>query len=345
MDRSAKEITFDENGVCNFCHIAQHELGLARELSKQLPSLVRKIKRAGRHKKYDVLIGLSGGADSSTSFMIAQELGLRVRAFSVDNGWNTKESDENIMRLVENSKTPVPFYRYRLDTSRFLELQTAFMKAGLINAEIPTDHILMAASYEMAVKYGLKNIISGGNVATESIMPESWSYTARDLEHIKDVYEQVYGKELTGLPTCSLAQFNYYKWIKGIKFIPLLDYMTYNREESIKRLTEVYDYKEYGAKHEESVFTQWYQNYYLFEKFGIDKRKAHLSAMINSRQIKREEALAELGRNPIYPQLGFEEKIHEWPKRNHREFATDEKQFARLSKAVKVLRHAGIRRV
>ena len=324
MDRSANEITFDKNGVCNFCHQAQYELALVAPLKDDrilYGELLFEIKWAGQGKKYDCLIGLSGGVDSSYLLHKAIELGLRPLCFSVDNGWNDPKADENIMRLVETLK--VPFYRYTIDLAKFRELQVAFLKAGLPNAEIPTDHILMATTYEMAHKYGIKYILSGGNVATESIMPPSWGYNARDLVHIKAVYKKITGKELKGLPVCSLLKWNYYRWIARIKTAYLLDYLDYNRNEAARILTQDYGWKEYGEKHCESVFTAWFQNYYLYEKFGIDKRKAHLSSLINSGQMTRDEALENLTKNPVYPHLPRLEKVMEFKRHSHEEYPHD----------------------
>lgn len=341
MDKSAEEITFDSDGVCNFCNQAMKSLGeigysasgiFVDEVDKSLSILMPEI----RGKKYDCLIGLSGGVDSSYLLHKAVEMGLKPLCFSVDNGWNDPKADENIMRLVEGMK--VPFYRYTIDLDKFRDLQSAFMLAGQKNIEIPTDHILMATSLEMASKYSIKWILSGGNVATESIMPASWGYNARDLVHIKDVYKKMKGRKLTGLPVCSLLKWNYYKWVKGIKTLYLLDIIGYNRANAIKELEEKYGYKPYGEKHCESTFTQWFQNFYLFEKFGIDKRKAHLSSLINSGQITRDEALEELGKNPVYPSLGLEVKVMEYEKQPYTNFKTDEKLFNRISRFVKLWR-------
>ena len=336
MDKSAEEIVFNRDG-CNFCANARKSL---REIEAdkyklpELPELIEEIKRNGG--KYDVLIGMSGGVDSSFALYNAVKLGLKVLAFSVDNGWNDPRADENIMRLVEGMG--VPFYRYVLDIPKFRDLQSAFIKAGLINLEIPTDHMLVATTYEMASEYGIKTVLSGGNVATESIMPQSWGYNARDLVHIKDVYKKMTGKRLKGLPLCSLLKFNYYKWVKGIKIFYILDYLDYNRAEAINILEEKFGYKNYGEKHCENYFTWWFQNYYLFTKFGIDKRKAHLSSLIVSGQMTRQEALDELGRNPVYPRIGLETRVMEYKKRHHNEFKTDEKLFNFIGKIVKALR-------
>ncbi len=330
MDRSAIEITFDENGVCNFCHQAQKAL---QEIhSQEFP--LDQIRN--ETNKYDCIIGLSGGIDSAYALLKIVEIGLRPLCFSIDNGWNDPIADENIMKLVEGMK--VPFYRYTINLERFRELQASFFQAGVINAEIPSDHIIIATAYEMAAKYNIKYIISGGNVATESIMPYSWSYHARDLCHVKAIYKKFTHKRLTGLPTMSLLKFNYYKWVKKIKVVNILDYYDYNRAQAIKILTDRFGYKDYGDKHEESIFTKWFQNFYLFEKFAIDKRKAHYSSMINSGQMIRQEALDRLTASPIYPELGIEKRILKYPKHDHHDYPTNEKMYNLISKIVKLFR-------
>lgn len=360
MDGSAQEIelgtpiqeipVFDEDlsfypsdyMVCNFCTSARASLKACEEEKGRLPWLLSEITKGDG--KYDCLIGLSGGVDSSTALVEAVRLGLRPLCFSIDNGYNDPKADENIMRLVETLK--VPFYRYTIDLPKFQELQACFFKAGVINVEIPTDHILMAASYEMAAKYGIKWIISGGNVATESVMPASWSYTARDLKHIKAIYKKFAGKKLKGLPLCGLWKFNWYKWVKKIKTVYLLDFLDYNREKSIKMLTERFGFQTTGEKHEENIFTRWFQNFYLYEKFSIDKRKAHYSSMINSGQMTRAKAEELLAYRPVYPELGIESKVMKYQRRNHRDYPTDEKVFNAISKAVRFIRkYAGIRRL
>jgi N-acetyl sugar amidotransferase len=323
MDTTAKEITFDSEGVCSFCHQAQKAL-------KEKGGVIPDMKSKG---KYDVIIGLSGGIDSSYALTKIVELGLRPLCFSVDNGWNDPKADENIMKLVEGLK--VPFFRYTIDLDKFKELQGAFLRAGVKNIEIPSDHIIVATAYEMASKYGIKWIVSGGNVETESIMPFSWGYNARDLVHIKDIYKKMTGKKLKGLPTMSLLKFNYYRWIKKIKVINLLDYYNYNRKEAIFELTDKFGYKDYGAKHEESVWTSWFQNFYLFEKWNIDKRKAHLSSLINSGQMTRQEAVQELQKCPVYPKMGIEEKVMKYPKHEYTDYATDEKLYNFICKVVR----------
>ena len=331
MDGTAKEITLDKDGVCNFCHQAQKSLTDIEKEKQNYPKRIKEIKKSGG--KYDCLIGLSGGVDSSTALHYLVQLGLRPLCYSIDNGYNDPKADENIMRLVETLK--VPFFRYTINLQLFRELQGAFLKAGVPNIEIPTDHLLMASSLELASKYGIKWIISGGNVATESIMPESWGYNARDLIHIKDIYKKVTGKTLLGLPLCGIWKWNYYRWVKGIKTFYLLDYIDYNRKKSEQMLIEKYGFQSTGEKHEESIFTRWFQNYYLYQKFGIDKRKAHYSSLINSGQMTRKETMELLKTRPVYPELGIEARVMKYPRREHEDFKMD-KWYPRIAKLVKL---------
>lgn len=339
MDKSALEITFNEKGQCNFCDEAQKQLASIKPLQTELArwTLVRDMHRARSEDEnaYDCLIGLSGGADSSFLLTLAVKYGLKPLCFSVDNGWNDPRADENIMRLVEGLK--VPFIKIVIDQNKFTSLQSAFMKAGVLNIEIPTDHVLMAVSYELAAKYKIKYILSGGNVATESIMPASWGYSARDLTHIEDIYTKMTGRKLEGIPTCSIWKWNYYRWIKRIKTVYFLDYFQYDRKSAIAYLNQRFGWLDYGDKHEESLFTCWFQNFYLFQKYSIDKRKAHYSSMINSGQMTRNEALDRLTASPIYPMLGLESKVLEYPKRSHDEFLKD-KWYPRIAAAVKLCR-------
>ena len=334
MNGTAEELVLDRNGICNFCHQAQKELRAIKKDKKNLSKYIRKIKQDGAGKEYDCIIGLSGGVDSSYLLHEAIKLGLRPFVFTVDNGWQTDRAQENIMKLVEG--IPVRFYRYTIDLKRFAKLQSAFIRAGQKNIEIPTDHILMAATYEMASRYGIKWILSGGNVATESIMPPSWGYNARDLVHIKSVYQWAWQEKLKGLPLCSLWKFNWYKWIRGIRVFYPLDYLDYDRNEASKILSKEYDWNEYGQKHEENLFTWWFQSYYLFEKFGIDKRTAHFSSLINSGQMTRKEAMSELVKDMYYPPIKI--ATGSYKPRPYNSFRTDEKLYALIGKIVKTFR-------
>lgn len=339
MDKSAEEITFDETGVCNFCRQAERSLSEVRLEKHKLKEFIKRIKKDGG--EYDCLIGLSGGADSSTALHYAIKYGLKPLCYTVDNGWNTALSDENILKMVEKLK--VPFIRKTINLKEFRKLQSAFMLAGQRNLEIPTDHIIMATALQLADKYKIKWIISGGNVVSESIMPESWGYQARDLVHIKDVYRKTIGGEIKDLPLCGTWKWNYYKWIKGIKTFYLLDYLPddYEYFGSREMLNKEYNWIDYGGKHEESTYTHWFQGYYLFEKFGIDKRKAHYSSLIASGQYDRKEALKSLTKSPVFPEIGLEKKSMKYERKPYTDFKTD-KWFDRIRKFIKICKYLGI---
>jgi PP-loop superfamily ATP-utilizing enzyme len=298
MDTTAKEITFDLEGRCNFCR-SYGPKDYQRHIEKQdLPWIIHQIKQEGK-----CLLGLSGGADSSTCLHLLLEQGIKPITFSLDNGWEDKNANENIKKLVE--KTGVQHEFIKIDVDKFRKLQEAFMKSGVPNIEIPTDHILMALTYQLAKKHKIRYIISGGNLSTESIMPESWGYNAKDLTHIKDIAKK-FGATTKGLPTISLSQYIYYRFIKKIKIINLLDYYEYKRDRAIKVLQETYDWGDYGDKHEENPFTKWFQNYYLPVRFNIDKRKAHYSSLIVSKQMTRSEAKDKLSQPAPYDMMYYE---------------------------------------
>lgn len=336
MDTTAEEIVFDENGYCNFCTTAIKSLAEVEADKGLLPVVVSQILTDGKGQEYDVLIGLSGGVDSSMALHHAVKLGLRPLCFTLDTGWNTPTADENIMKLVEALK--VPLFRYVIDLPKFKKLQAAYLQSGLKNIEVPTDHVLMAVSYELAAEHSIKYIISGGNVATESIMPASWGYNARDLRQMKAVYLKYAKEKLTGLPVCSLLLWNVYRWMCGIRTWYILDHYDYNRDKAIEFLGEQYLYKYPGEKHCESVYTWWFQNYYLFEKFGIDKRKAHYSSLIMSGQITRELAMESLANNPEYPKIGIEDRALNYTKHDYTDFPRDEKLYKSVAATVRTLK-------
>lgn len=307
LDESAP-ISFDDKGVCNYCHQWQAYEKQRRLQKQELPWIVHRIKQS--KGQYPCLLGLSGGVDSSMVLHLLVEQGIKPLTFSLDNGHNTKEADENIMRLVETLK--VPFIRKVIDLKEFKELQEAFERSNTLNIEIPTDFIIRAMTYQMANEYGIKWIIGGGNHATEGILPEAWGYSARDLTFV----EAVFGKKLKNLPKITLFQYLWYRFVKKIQIVNWLDYTEYSRENAIKLLQDKYGYKPYGDKHGESKYTKWFQDEYL-PQFGIIKDKAHYSTMINSGQMTREEALKKLegrkvGNKKYLSHLAYRNSEHHW---------------------------------
>ena len=321
-----KEITFDKEGVCNFCRTWER-LEQERLKEKQnLPKILEKLKKG-------FIIGLSGGMDSSYLLHLLAKAGLKPKmAFSFIGKYDNPLARENVEKLVEALE--IPFERIIIDGDKYDELQRAYLIAGVPNIEVPTDHILMALTYQIADDYGVKYVVGGGNHANEGIMPEEWSYPARDLVNMKDIYKSITGKKLKGLPMCGVAKWNYYKWIKGIEIINLLDYYEYKQVEAGDILYNNYGWQSYPNKHEENYYTQWFQNCYLPVKFGIDKRRAHYSSLINSGQITKEEALNKLNETLQFKLIYKPEEFMVIRKRSHSDFKQD-KWFNIISKIIR----------
>jgi len=302
MDTTDPKIQFDNDGVCNHCRNyeerAQRELHYDEAGQQKLDRLVNKIKENGKNKEYDCIIGLSGGADSTTVAYRVKKLGLRPLAITVDNGWNPELAESNIENIVK--KLDLDLYTYKVDWEEFKDLQLSFLKASVANCEAPTDHVIVALLYHTAAKKGTPYIISGGNIVTEATMPESWGYHPRDWRQIRGIHEKFGKIKLRSFPHLTLFNWVYYTFVKGIKFIPILNYIPYVKKDAKKLIEKELNWKDYGPKHFESIYTRFFQAYILPTKFGFDKRRAHLSTLICSGQMTRQEALEEMKHHP-YP--------------------------------------------
>jgi len=363
MDTSAKEISFDKKGVCNFCHYFDEYVGPVLERArteagkKAFHQMLETIKRAGKGSSYDSILGLSGGMDSSYLAYLAVESGLRPLAVHVDMGWNSEVSEYNVKNLV--SKLGLDLETVVVDFEEMRDLQLAFYKAAVKNCEIPQDHAYRAALYQVAAKYDIYYLLLGGNKATESVLPKSWGYNAADLRHLLAIHRRFGSQRLRQYPTLGFWQrYLYYPFVRKIREVRLLDYIPYNKQEAAALLAQRFGWQDYGLKHYESVLTRFFQGYYLPTKFGIDKRKAHLSSLILSEQISREEALEEL-KKPPYPseeqlqadkahiaqRLGL--SLSEWeeilvlPPRKHEEFPSSRFLFELKDAVISML---GIRK-
>jgi len=308
MDTSDPEIVFDAEGICNHCRAyelrAQNELFSREAREAKLQALLSEIKRAGRHKEYDCLIGVSGGVDSTMVAYKVKELGLRPLALHVDNGWNSELAVHNIERALK--KLDIDLYTIVLDWEEFRELQLAFLHSSVANIEIPTDHALSSLLFKTASEHGIKYIITGANVVSEATMPTSWMHDSRDLQLLKAIHKKFGTVPRRTYPACSLARYFHYIMIQRIKYVPILNYLDYNKIEAKAFIQKELGWRDYGGKHYESVFTRFFQGYILPEKFNMDKRRPHLSSLICSKQMTREEALDEL-RKPAYQPALFKE--------------------------------------
>lgn len=292
-------ILFDENNYCNYCsdyfsHI-DNETTTEKYNSKNLESLIQKIKDENKNKKYDCIVGISGGIDSAFLVYKLVEFGLRPLAVHYDNGWNSEIATQNIEMLLK--KLNVDLYTYVNDWEEFKDVQLSFFKAGVIDIELITDHAILAVFNKAVEKYGVSYVFSGHNVATESILPSDWYHWKLDGLNIKAIHKKFGNGRLKTLPTLNYMTL-YKQWkLNRITKIDLLNYISYNKEQAEAILIDKVGWKNYGSKHSESIFTRFYQNYILPVKFNVDKRKAHLSSLICSNQITRENALKELQEN------------------------------------------------
>jgi N-acetyl sugar amidotransferase len=302
MDDSDPEIQFFGDEGCNHCIRArarvQNDAFPGPEGEARLLELVNIIKKSGAGKPYDCLVGISGGVDSSYVIWKAKQLGLRPLALHLDNGWNSELAVHNIERLM--TKLGIDLVTHVVDWEEIRDLQRACFNAPLLDIEIISDHAIFASMFKTAAKHGIKYILSGSNVATESIMPKRWFYDKRDKKHVLAVQHK-FGANvgLDTYPTLSPLQFLWCIFVRRIRMIPILNYGNYHKPEAVEFLKAEFDWRPYPNKHGESTFTRFFQDYYLPSKFGIDKRKAHYSSMIAARQMTRNEALANMN-TPLF---------------------------------------------
>lgn len=315
MDTSDPEITFDENGICNYCRNYEERKKLftpdENEKSKHLQAMVDFCKKMGKGKKYDCIIGVSGGVDSTYVAYKVKELGLRPLAVHLDNGWDAELAVSNIHNVLK--KLDIELFTYVLDWEEFRSLQVAFLKASTPDAEIPSDHAIVALMKSMAAKEDLP-LIWGVNFSSESILPRTWSQGHMDWGYIKKVNKLFGTKKLRDYPHYSVFKRIYWNRIKGLRIFDILNLIDYDKEQAKKFLIEELGWRDYGGKHHESIYTKFFQAYILPAKFGFDKRRAHLSSLILAGQITREEALVEM-QKPLYDKKELEEHLIYVPKK------------------------------
>lgn len=309
MDTSDKNIQFNEQGFCNHC-VGFFENTVNNwfpnaDGEARLKKMLEKIRIEGASSEYDCIIGLSGGVDSSYLALKAKNWGLRPLVVHVDAGWNSELAVFNIENIIKYCKFDL--HTHVVDWREMRELHLAYLASGIANQDVPQDHIFMATLYHFAVKNKIKYILSGGNTATESIFPSSWHGSAMDSVNLKYIFKQ-YGKKIKLRQYKTIGFFEYfilYPFIKKMRTFRPLDYMPYNKEDAIAELENTCGWRSYDRKHGESFFTKFFQNYYLPTRFGFDKRRPHLSSLIVSGQISREDALNELN-SPLYSNTELE---------------------------------------
>ena len=301
MDTTDSEIFFDDRGICKYCLEAKpliEKLTYTQgQIDQGLSRLAREVKKR-KKGKYDCLIGLSGGVDSSYLAYLAHKMGLVPLVVHFDNGWNSKVSIENIKSIVNKCK--FDFETYIINWPEFRDLQRSFLKAGVLDIEMLTDHAIYASMVSLARKYKIKSILSGSNYRTEHGLPKTWSWPKQDWKNIKAIHSLFGERKLKTFPRMGITRYALIRALGlGVRFYKPLDLVNYSKKEALKTLKEEFNWHYYGGKHYESIFTKFYQAYILPKKFNIDKRKAHFSALIRNHEISREEAQQEMAK-PLY---------------------------------------------
>ncbi len=301
MDTTASDIVFDAKGRCNYCSdfLARLEQTGLVAPSKQRDSFLQHVRRDGEGKDYDCIVGLSGGVDSSYALYLAVRNGLRPLAVHLDNGWNSELAVHNIANLVRTLN--VDLFTHVIDWEENRDMQLSFFKANVIDIEMLMDNAMIALNYRMARQYKVKWILAGTNRSTEGMhMPSNWNWLKFDARNIRDIHRRFGSVPIRTHPLISVPGFIWNRYVRGIRWTPFLDYFEYRKDDALDTLQKEVDYHPYPYKHYESVFTRFYQGYILPGKFGVDKRKLHLSTLIMTGQLTREQAL-EMMSQPPYP--------------------------------------------
>ena len=341
-DTTIPNITFDEHGICNYCHL-HDSLEIQYPSEKQgfsiLQNIAKRIKHAGKGKKFDCIVGVSGGCDSSYLLYIAKELmGLRPLAVHFDNTWNTELSTQNMHNIVK--KLNVPLEIYTVDAQEYDDIYKAFLKSGVADIESPTDIALASVLNRVADKHNVKYVLEGHNFRTEGISPLGWLYM--DNRYIESVHAKFGTLPLITYPRMPLHTQLYWM-MRRIRKIRPLWYLSYNKEEIKQFLEKNFNWHWYGGHHLENKFTAFYHSYFMPRRYGIDTRLLGLSAMVRTGRMARDQALQEI-KKPFHMEDGLiaylkqrldisSEELEIYltqPRKTYRDFTTYKKTFERM---------------
>ena len=296
MDTSDSNIVFDSRGRCDYCNNFHDNIlpnwHPDERGARELAPVIDRIKRDGRGKDHDCLIGISGGVDSSyLTYLAKVKLGLRPLLFHVDGGWNSQQAVNNIEKLVDG--LGVDLHTEVVNWQEMKDLQLAFFKAGVPHLDTPQDHAFFAGLYNFAAKKHFKYILTGANYSTECVRePLQWHYHASDLRQLRDIHRRFGAQPLRTFPLADILKFKlYYRFVKGVRVVKPLNHVHFIKEDAMNELVDKFGWQKYAHKHYESRFTRFYEGYWLPRKFGYDKRRAHFSSLILTGQLTRQQAL------------------------------------------------------
>lgn len=337
--------------MCSYCQVHDNLEALyptGEEGKRRLIDLFAKIKEegTGSGKKYDCVIGVSGGCDSSYLIHKAVEMGLKPLAVHFDNTWNSPIATQNIQKVL--SKLNVDLYTLVANNKEYDDIYKSFMLAGVKDIEAPTDIALISTMYKACAKYNLSYILEGHSFRTEGISPLGWLYM--DGKYVESVHKKYGQLPMKTYPNLTLFKFLWYSIVTKVNRIRPLYYMDYNKEEAKAFLKEKYGWEWYGGHHLENRFTAFYHSYFLPKRFHLDCRILGFAALARSGQLTRDEALEKMA-SPIdhdeeiislvKKRLGFNDQTFEevmtMPVRHWTEFKTYKKTFERLEPVFRIL--------
>jgi N-acetyl sugar amidotransferase len=300
MDTSDPRIAFSNKGLCEYCQnyyrtIEPHWVSTKAD-PNNISQLIDQIKQSGEGRDFDCIIGISGGLDSSYTAYIAKEvMGLRPLLFHVDAGWNTDQAVWNIECLVDGLK--LDLYTEVINWEEMKDLQVAFLRSQIPDQDMPQDIAFFSALYRFARQEKIKYVLTGGNYSTECCRePEEWgAYPGIDKTLILDIHKKFGTMPIKNFPIVDILKYKiYYQEILGMKIIRPLNLVEYIKKDAEDELNKKYGWKKFQHKHHESRFTRFYEDYWLPKKFGYEKRRAHLSSLIMTKQLSRTDALSRL---------------------------------------------------
>lgn len=307
MDLSAQDIYFNSSGICNYCIKFEKKIQSEHKDKKKFQKLIQKIKT--NKNSYDCVIGLSGGVDSCFTLLKAVEVGIKPLVVHMDNGWNSELAQNNIEKIIKG--LGVDYHTHVIKWSEYRNLMQSFFDSDVIDIELLTDNAMLAVNYQIAKKYNIPFILGGTNSSTEGMsMPRNMNWFKFDKKNIKAINKKFTNVKIETFPMIGIFDLIYFILIKKIKWINFLDFFDYDKKKAEDELERKFGFKRYKYKHYESVFTRFYQGYLLPKKFNIDKRILHLSTLIMTKQMTREDACKELNNSPYSSKIEMESDIN-----------------------------------
>jgi N-acetyl sugar amidotransferase len=314
MDTSDPNIVFDENGISDY-YLNFHKYILPNwhtdeKGREELNKISEKIKKDGKGRDFDCIIGLSGGLDSSyVAYIVKEVMGLRPLLFHVDAGWNTDKAVGNIEKLCNG--LGLDLYTDVINWEEMKDLQVAFLKSQIADQDLPQDYAFFSGLYKFAKKHKIKFVLTGGNYSTECCRePEEWGgFPGIDKILVKDIHSKFGKKPLKTFPIVDILSYKiYYRYVLGMEVFKPLNLIPYIKKDAEKLLMDKFGWEPFQHKHHESRFTRFYEDYWLPRKFGYEKRRAHFSSLILTGQMTRDEALVRISK----PELSEETLMKEF---------------------------------